>query len=193
MDNTVNGEITIRKIRKSDNPELAKLIRITFEEFGIPKEGTVYTDPTTDDLFSLFNKVDAVYWVAEENGIPVGGCGIYPTDGLPEGYSELVKFYLSANSRGKGIGKLLMHRAIESAIDLGYYRLYLESFPELKKAVSLYEKFGFVEINNSLGNSGHHACTIWMEMDLNEYLDKGQKQISDQSFFRSGWINGQRN
>ena len=169
----MNGEITIRKIRKIDNTALAKLIRNTFEEFGIAKEGTVYTDPTTDDLFSLFNKIDAAYWVAEENGVLLGGCGIYPTNGLPQGYAELVKFYLSPDSRGKGIGKLLMQRTTESAKELGYSKLYLESFPELKKAVSLYQKIGFIEINNSLGNSGHHACTIWMEMDLNEYLNNG--------------------
>ena len=163
----------IREIKQSDNAALSKLIKSVFEEFGIAKEGTVYTDSTTDNLYSLFNQENAIYWVAEENGIPLGGCGIYPTNGLPEGYAELVKFYLSSDSRGKGTGKSLMQRTIESAKELGYSKLYLESFPELKKAVSLYEKIGFVEINNSLGNSGHHACTIWMEMDLNDYLNNG--------------------
>lgn len=33
---------------------------------------------------------------------------IYPTNGLPDGYAELVKLYLSPAARGKGIGNTLM-------------------------------------------------------------------------------------
>lgn len=156
----------IRKIKQVDNSALSKLIKGVFEEFDIAKEGTVYTDPTTDNLYTLFDVEKAVYWIAEENGELLGGCGIYPTEGLPVGYAELVKLYLSPASRGKGTGKLLMQRAIESARELGYTNLYLESFPELEKAVSLYKQIGFVEIEKSRGNSGHYACTIWMEMEL---------------------------
>jgi putative acetyltransferase len=165
-------KINIRSIEKTDNPILAKLIRNTFDEFMLTKEGTVYTDPTTDDLFSLFNQENAVYWVAEQNNVLLGGCGIYPTVDLPSGYAEVVKFYLAPDSRGKGIGRLLLQKSIESANKLGYSKLYLESFPQLKKAVSLYEKIGFVTIDKCLGNSGHYACTIWMEIELKSYLNK---------------------
>lgn len=156
----------IRPLRESDNKSLSKLIKSVFEEYDIAKEGTVYSDPTTDDLFSLFNIEGAVYWVAEEEGVLLGGCGIFPTTGLPQGYGELVKLYLSPASRGKGIGKLLMAKSIESAKNLGYSTLYLESFPELNKAISIYEKIGFKSLKSSLGQSGHYACTLWMAMDL---------------------------
>ena len=97
--------IVYRQIEERDNAELSRLIKKVFEEFGIDIPGTVYTDPTTDTLFELFQTPGSVYWIAEENNILLGGCGIYPTEGLPEGYAELVKLYLSAESRGKGIGK----------------------------------------------------------------------------------------
>ena len=42
--------------------------------------------------------------VIEENGEVMGGCGYYPTEGLPDGYAELVKLYLSPKVRGKGYG-----------------------------------------------------------------------------------------
>ncbi len=159
-------EFNIRHIQKKDDPILADLIRNVFREFKIDKPGTVFTDPTTDNLYKLFKTTKSIYWVAEENKMVLGGCGIYPTTGLPENCAELVKFYLSAPSRGKGIGKELMQKSINSAKQFGFKQLYLESFPELRKAVSLYEKAGFRYLDTPLGNSGHYACNLWMVIDL---------------------------
>ena len=159
-------EITFRKIRESDNREIAELIRSVFREFRIDKPGTVYFDPTTDNLFKLFSISGSDYWVAEENNVIIGGCGVYPTPGLPEGCAELVKLYLSASHRGRGTGWRLMEKTFESAKKFGYRQLYLESLPELAKAISLYEKAGFRFIPSPLGNSGHFGCHIWMLKDL---------------------------
>ncbi|MDN3586336.1 GNAT family N-acetyltransferase [Pedobacter aquatilis] len=158
--------IQTRQIEQLDNPVIAELIRVIFREFKIDKPGTVYTDPTTDSLYELFQKDGAVYWLAEENGIILGGCGIYPTDGLPDGCVELVKFYVSAEARGRGVGKLLMQKSIESAQQFGYNEVYLESFPELNTAIGMYEKAGFKNLSGPLGNSGHFACNVWMLLVL---------------------------
>ena len=158
--------VILRHIEEKDNVPLAELIRNVFREFNIDKPGTVYDDPTTDNLFELFQTEKSSYWVAEENGKLLGGCGIYPTVGLPEDCTKLVKFYLSPDSRGEGIGKLLMQVSINTAKGHGYKQLYLESFPELKRAVGMYTDLGFRLLNVPLGNSGHHACTIWMLKDL---------------------------
>jgi putative acetyltransferase len=161
-----NLNIIFRIIEEKDNRELAALIRTVFREFKIDKPGTVYFDPTTDDLYSLFKITGSEYWIAEENEIIIGGCGVYPTPGLPEGCAELVKFYLAASYRGKGIGWQLMEKTFESAKKLGYRQLYLESLPELGKAISMYERAGFKNIPTQLGNSGHFGCNIWMLKDL---------------------------
>ena len=158
--------IILRPIQKEDNPIIAELIRAVFREFKIDKPGTVYTDPTTDDLCSLFQTPRSAYWIAEEDGIILGGCGIYPTPGLPDGCAELVKFYVSSASRGKGIGNMLMQKSIATAKKLGYTQLYLESFPELSKAVSMYLRSGFTYLPHALGNSGHFSCNLWMLKEL---------------------------
>ncbi len=158
--------IIYRPIEKKDNAEIAELIRIVFREFKIDMPGTVYTDPTTDALFELFETTGSVYYVAEEDGQLLGGCGIFPTSGLPTGYAELVKFYLSATSRGKGTGNHLMQLSMDWAKTFGYTHLYLESFPELAKAVSMYERAGYKNIDHALGNSGHYSCNIWMVKEL---------------------------
>jgi putative acetyltransferase len=157
---------TIRPVEKKDNLQLAGIIREVFEEHDAPREGTVYSDPTTDNLCELFLKPKSILWVAVSNNEPVGCCGIYPSEGLPADCAELVKFYLSANARGKGIGKELMQKCIRSAIDFGYRQLYLESLPHFEKAIGIYEKEGFVRLNKPLGASEHKTCSIWMLKEL---------------------------
>ena len=158
--------ITFRNIEKKDNKEIASLIRTVFREFKIDRPGTVYFDPTTDDLYTLFRTPGSIYWIALEGSKITGGCGIYATPGLPQGCAELVKLYLDSSQRGKGIGRQLLENSIESAKSLGYKQLYLESLPELSKAIGLYEKAGFKFIPGPMGNSGHFGCNIWMLKDI---------------------------
>ena len=100
--------------------------------------------------------------VVEMDG-KVHGCGgIYPTQGLPQGYCELVKLYFDERIRGKGIGKKLINLCMETASKMGYHYMYLETMPELTIAVPLYEKLGFGYKDAALGNSGHCGCNMWM-------------------------------
>jgi putative acetyltransferase len=159
--------VNIRPIQLADNIELARIIRSTFEEFDVPKEGSVYSDHDTDHLFELFNDTPcSCYFVAEEDGILLGGCGVFPTNNLPDGYAEAVKLYLTHQTRGRGIGKTLLQKCFEEGKNLGYTHLYLESFPQFAKAVNMYERMGCVRIDHPLGNSGHFACTIWLVKEL---------------------------
>lgn len=152
----------IRKIKESDNAFLAQMIREVFEEHEAPREGTVYTDKTTDSLYEVFQIEKAVFWIAESEHEILGCCGIYPTEGLPKGCAELVKFYLPKSARGKGIGKRLMEKSLESAGAFGYSALYIESLPVFSKAVGIYEKLGFIKLSTPLGETGHTGCDIWM-------------------------------
>ena len=159
-------DFTIRELQVEDNPFIAGVIRQSLEEHGVARPGTVYTDPTTDELYSLFCAVGSRYFVAVEGDKVIGGCGVFPTSGLPVGCAELVKLYVTAEARGKGVGTELMRRSAQEARLLGYTQLYLETLPELKKAVSLYERSGYQLLNTPLGESGHYACTIWMIKQL---------------------------
>lgn len=159
-------EILIRVIQPEDNKALAKIIRNTLTEFKANKPGTVYYDDTTDHLSDVFKMESSIYFVAEYNDEILGGGGIYPTANLPAGNCELVKLYLSAKGRGKGIGKLLMEKCITAAKDLGYKKIYLETMPELTIAIPMYEKMGFTYLTGPQGNSGHTGCDVWMIKNL---------------------------
>jgi putative acetyltransferase len=157
----------IRTIQSSDNPALARIIRATLTEFGANHPGTVFYDATTDALFELFQKPFSNYFVAEtDDGQIAGGGGIYPTEGLPEDTCELVKMYLLPEARGKGLGKLIIEKCLETAKNFGFRQIYIESMPELKKALKVYELFGFTYLSAPLGNSGHFGCELWMAKTL---------------------------
>ncbi len=156
----------IRSLQKEDNIEIARIIRAVLTEFKANKPGTVYYDPTTDDLFSLFGMHNAEYWILELDGKIVGGSGVYPTDNLPSGCCELVKLYLLPEARSKGYGKLLIERCFESAKKFGFKQMYLETMPELKNAMGLYERCGFEYLTGPMGSSGHFGCDLWMLKEL---------------------------
>ena len=158
--------INIRPISIADNPLIATIIRSCLTEFGANKPGTVYYDKTTDQLFELFQKNGAAYFIAEQDGQVVGGGGIFPSPGLPAGTCELVKMYLLPLARGTGIGATLMNRCLGKAKKMGFDTMYIETLPELKKAISVYEKFGFNYLDKPLGNTGHFGCSVWMLKSL---------------------------
>ncbi|HMK17541.1 MAG TPA: GNAT family N-acetyltransferase [Chitinophagaceae bacterium] len=158
--------VTIRDLRKEDNPALAKVVKDTLAEFGANHPNTVYYDPTTDNLFEVFQTPRSKYFLAEINNKIVGGGGIYPTDGLPPDTCELVKMYLLPEARGLGLGRTLIEKCIEAAAENGFKKIYLETMPELKQALSVYEKFGFEYLKGPMGNSGHTGCSLWMLKSL---------------------------
>ena len=157
---------TIRPIHPKDDAAIGELIKAVLTEFKANKPGTAYFDESTNHLSELFNAPNAAYWVVEEDGKVIGGGGIFPTEGLPADTCELVKLYLHQSARGKGLGVALMNKCFEKARSLGYQKIYLESMPELAKAVSIYEKVGFKALDHPLGNSGHDGCDIWMIKNL---------------------------
>jgi putative acetyltransferase len=159
-------KIYIRPIRAEDNAVIAAIIRKILIEFGANKPGTVFFDPTTNNLFQLFSTPHSIYFIAESDGKIVGGSGVFPTPGLPEGCCELVKLYLLAAMRGQGLGLLLMEKCFQKAIDFGFSQIYLETMPELRTAIGLYEKAGFTFLPGPLGRSGHFGCDLWMIKNL---------------------------
>lgn len=159
----------IRPIRLEDNQALAHIIRGVFIEYSAEQEGTVYSDPSTDNLYGLFQEQNSVLWVAEQNGKVVGCCGIFPTLGLPGKCAELVKYYVDSSARGIGVGRALMEKCILSAQQMGFSQVYIESLPDFEKAIGIYEKQGFRSLPKPMTKFGHPGCNLWFLKDLGEF------------------------
>lgn len=149
-------------LTSQDNAAIATIIRDTLMEFGAARPGTVYYDESTDRLSEVFAKAGSCYYIAESDGVILGGAGIYPTDGLDSHTCELVKMYLLPQARRQGLGKTLIEHCMEFALSHSYTKIYLETMPELSRAISLYEKMGFTPLGAPLGSTGHFGCGIWM-------------------------------
>jgi putative acetyltransferase len=156
----------IRKITADDNIAIAAIIRNSLLEFHAARPGTVYYDESTDHLSDVFRAKRSAYFILEIDGEVGGGAGIYPTKNLPADTCELVKIYIAPPYRGKGYGQMLLEKCISEAKKQGFKKMYLESMPELKTAISMYHKNGFSNIPKPLGNSGHTGCEVWMIKDL---------------------------
>ncbi len=156
----------IRKIKESDNKALAIIIRNVLTEFGGNRLGTAYFDYDTDFMFEAYQHENEIYFVAEINGELVGGSGIKLLAGNSGEICELQKLYINSNIRGLGIGKVLVEKCLEFARHTSYKKCYLETFPNMDAAISLYKKFGFLHLDKPIGDTGHCGCDVWMMKNL---------------------------
>jgi len=168
--------VKIRNIIPSDNPIIAHIIKSVLEELNCNIKGTAYYDKETDAMYQAYQKDKTVYYVAELNGEIVGGCGI----GLLENNTcELQKMYILPKARGHKIGLKLLKKNMAFAVANDFDNIYLETFPQMQSAIALYKKNGFYPIQNSLGNTCHYSCNVWMLKPLkrtilalkNEFFD----------------------
>jgi len=86
-------------------------------------------------------------YVAEEDGKIVGFSSIGPFR-VWTGYKYTVEnsVYVAADSRGKGIGKLLMQPLIDAAKELKMHAIVAGIDAENEGSIELHKKFGFVEV-----------------------------------------------
>ncbi len=152
----------LREIQASDNAELAKVIRQVFVDNELPKTGTAFADAHLDALFEVYNSPRAIYYVVENEGKIVGGCGVAQLDNCRENICELQKMYFLPAARGIGMGAKMMELCLQKATEFGFDSCYLETLPIMIDAQKLYKKVGFEYIEKPLGDTGHSTCPIWM-------------------------------
>jgi len=106
-------------------------------------------------------------WVAEVDKAIAGWVALSPvSDRCVYGGVGEVSVYVSDSHRGKGIGKALLLKAIESSENNGIWTLNAATFPENKQSIGLHIKCGFREIGirEKIGKQGD----IWRDTVLME-------------------------
>ncbi len=151
----------IRPIQGKDNAATAAVIRKVLTEYGLNREGFAFVDAELDSLFENYQAPQAAYFVAEIDGKIVGGAGFGPLLGGEPDTAELKKMYLLPEARGLGLGRALMDAILPLVSAGGYARLYLETMPNMKDAIRVYEKYGFEPLSKPMGNTGHHGCQAY--------------------------------
>lgn len=133
-------EVSVRSATNTDCKNIQMLVFGVLQEYGL-KPDLEGTDQDITDIEKHYIMRGGIFELIEtSDGELLGTVGLYP---MSEETVELRKMYFSPKLRGRGIGKQTLRRMIETARELGFKKVYLETASVLKEAIKLYEKFGF--------------------------------------------------
>jgi ribosomal protein S18 acetylase RimI-like enzyme len=115
--------------------------RVYGEEYGVDAtfEGHVALTVARAALRGFPRPREAIYLV-ELDGEHAGSLAL--TD-EGDGQAAIRWFVLSPEVRGRGIGRRLLSEMLSWAAEVGYERVFLETFSELEAAAHLYRDHGF--------------------------------------------------
>jgi len=139
--------ITIRVANKADIPTIQEIAERTWP---VSYEGIISPDQirymldmmyNQDNIGSAITDPNQDFWLAEENDVVLGFCGI--EHGFPEaGITRIHKLYILPATQGCGLGKILLDQVENEARRHGNNKLHL-NVNKLNKASGFYRKYGF--------------------------------------------------
>ena len=121
--------IVYRKMRAEDVPFISRLEE---ETFSMPW--------SADSFLQMIEKEDTAYFVAEEDGRLLGGCGLL----LIAGEGSITNVAVSPVARRRGVATGLLTYLISEGDRAGLTAYTLEVRVSNAAAIGLYEKLGFV-------------------------------------------------
>ena len=134
-------------IRPATNDDIGSVNQVVFgvlAEFGLPPD-PLCKDADLADIEQNYFCSGGVFEVIEgPRGDLLGTCGLFRVD---DETCELRKMYFVPEIRGRGLGRLMLERAVGHARRLGYRSIILETTTVLEQAIRLYTRFGFVRTN----------------------------------------------
>ena len=114
-------------------------------------------------LPEMYNHKDGGLFIAYINEEAVGIAGIRRFN---KNDGEIKRMFVQPNSRGLGIGQLLLNHCIDKARKLNYDTIKLDTADFMKSAIKLYTDHGFKEISAYRHNP--HESAKYFELNLKE-------------------------
>lgn len=127
-------------------------IRLLFLEYARSLDFNLCFQDFDAELASLPGKYappDGALILARVNGQSAGCIALRK---IEDGICEMKRLYVRDAYRGSKIGRLLIARIIEEALNRNYQSIRLDTAPNMKAAQSLYESFGFRDIEPYIYN-----------------------------------------
>lgn len=130
----------VRSATNQDTDRIVSLVTSILSEFHLqPDFETAEADLI--DLEATYFETGGFFKIVEnDRGNVLGTFGVYP---IGRTCCKLRKMYAIPQMRGLGLGKHMLHRAIDEALTLGFEMMILETMTIMKDAIRLYTRMGF--------------------------------------------------
>ncbi len=149
----IEKNISLRKAEASDIEGIKEILFGSLHDYKIPLPDN-YSVSDIDNIPSDNN--DGTAFVLLRYNVVIGFVILRP---ITNDCIELKRLYLTSSEKGKGLGKFLLKRSINYAREANYKYIRLETTSKFKEAVSLYRKYGFVDLPDIKKAPGHDlAC-----------------------------------
>lgn len=146
---------TLRGLRPGDLGLVTARQAILYaEEYGFDADYEALVARILADFHESFDPAREAAWIADMEGRMVGSIFLVSGD-TPE-VGKLRLLYVEPDARGAGVGKMLVAACIERARAVGYERLDLWTSSVLAAARGLYERAGFVLVDETPHSSWGH-------------------------------------
>lgn len=132
-------KMELRDSKRGDEVEVYRLVKNVLAKYGLSTNPAV-TDKDLSDIQAEYADNGGAFRILEVDGKVIGSYGLYR---VSDEVCELRKMYLLPEHHGKGHGRKMMDDALAQARSRGFNEIVLESNSILKKALKLYEEYGF--------------------------------------------------
>lgn len=141
--------INYRRMKTEDVPAVSRLEE---ETFSMPW--------SAESFLHMIEKEDTAYFVAEEDGEILGGCGLF----LIAGEGNITNVVVAPGARRRGVATGLLTYLLSEGDRAGLTAYTLEVRVSNTAAIGLYEKLGFVSEGirpNFYEKPGEDAMIMW--------------------------------
>ncbi|MDR3646316.1 MAG: GNAT family N-acetyltransferase [Candidatus Babeliales bacterium] len=143
--NTVQNSYKVRIFSKQDIPQLLNIIRSVRAEFGFDSKhpDAQLIEEELNHTFDIYDCNGNNYFVIENGAKIVGGGGYGTLSDKYKDICEIKGMYLLSETRGLGLGSILLQHILQQAKSHGFKQCYLETNDFMHGANALYTKFKF--------------------------------------------------
>jgi N-acetylglutamate synthase-like GNAT family acetyltransferase len=146
----VSDRVEIRREFRPGDPEgiIEQHRRVVPSEFGLNSEFmSMISTAIAEQRSRGWPTEREGIWIVERGGVHAGSMAL--TD---EGDTGVVRWVLlDADLRGRGLGRQMLAELLAKAREVGYERVRLETFSELRAAAQLYREAGFELVREETG------------------------------------------
>jgi ribosomal protein S18 acetylase RimI-like enzyme len=158
---------TSTRIRDARNGDDLRIVRGLFAEYAASLDVDLCFQGFAQELASLpgaYAPVQGCLLLAERDEV-VGCVALRPLGVASARTAEMKRLYVRPRGRGLGVGRTLVHAAMERARSAGYREVKLDTLATMQEARSLYASLGFRPCDpyydNPLPGVAYLSLTLW--------------------------------